>query len=293
MADWYKKFKQGIPAKTLFKKSSSEDVARKCPKCSQKIQKDALAKNFFSCHCGYHFRISSAEYFDFLFDNSQSVELFSYLSLQDERDFQDIIPYPERILIAKNKSGVKESISIAQGKLFSIEVIIAVMDFSFIGGTLGTVMGEKLSKAIEKCIHGRIPLIVISRSGGARLMESIFALMQMTKISARLNELTEAGIPFISVMTDPTIGGVTAAVGMRGDINIAEPNALIAYTAPKVLRESIGKEPPKGFQRSEFVFDNGFIDLIVSRDLLKGHIANFLTLVLNENSVTERTIAQT
>ncbi len=280
MAEWYNKIKKGLPQTSIFKKESEEGVWKKCPKCKLKSKDEDLKLKLYLCNCGYHYRIGSTAYFDFLFDDASYETLYDDLTIEKDDIFTDLIPYGERLRNAMEKSGTSESISIAKGKISGIAVIIGAMDFYFIGGTMGSVMGEKISLAIDECIATRSPLIIICRAGGARMMESAFALMQMTRLSAKLLQLSDAAIPCISILTDPTLGGVTASIGMKADLVIAEPNALIGYSAPRIIRESTGRDLPKGFQRSQFLMDHGFLDIIVPRNQLKDTLHNFISLII-------------
>ena len=284
MAEWYRKIKKGLPQKSIFKKESEEGAWKKCPKCKLKSKEDDLKLKLFVCNCGYHYRIGSTVYFDFLFDDAAYETLYHDLTIEKDDVFTDLMPYGERLKNAREKSGTSESISIAKGKLSDVPVIIGAMDFTFIGGTMGSVMGEKISLAIDECILSRSPLVLILRTGGARMMESAFALMQMTRLAAKLLQLSDASIPCISVLTDPTLGGVTASIGMKADLIVAEPNALIGYSAPRIIKESTGRDLPKGFQRTQFLMDHGFIDVIADRNQLKERLHNFLTLIMERDT---------
>lgn len=227
----------------------------------------------------FHVRIGSKEYFEILFDNNEFTELNADMESDDPLSFKDSKPYPQRIKESQQKSGLKDAIRTAYGKTEGIDIVIGCMDFSFVGGSMGSVVGEKIARAIDHALEFKKPLLIISRSGGARMMEAGFSLMQMAKTSAKLALLHEAKIPFISLLTDPTTGGVTASFAMLGDFNIAEPDALIGFAGPRVIRETIGKDLPKGFQRSEFVKEHGFLDFIVDRRNLKSRIATLLGML--------------
>lgn len=283
MAEWYRKIKKGLPQTSIFKKESEEGAWKKCPKCKLKSKEDDLKVKLFVCNCGYHYRIGSTVYFDFLFDDAAYKTLYHDLTIEKDDIFTDIITYGERLKNAREKSGTNESISIAKGKISGIDVIIGAMDFTFIGGTMGSVMGEKISLAIDECILSRSPLVLILRTGGARMMESALALMQMTRLSAKLLQLSDASIPCISVLTDPTLGGVTASIGMKADLVVAEPNALIGYSAPRIIKESTGRDLPKGFQRSQFLMDHGFLDIIADREELKKTIYQFSRFIFEQS----------
>lgn len=228
---------------------------------------------------GYHVRISSKEYFDLLFDGNEFTEMDENMESADPLKFKDSKGYPERIKAGQKKSGLKDAIRTAYGKMNGIDITIACMDFGFIGGSMGSVVGEKIARAIDHSLENKKPILIISKSGGARMMEAGLSLMQMAKTSARLALLSEAKIPYISLLTDPTTGGVTASYAMLGDFNIAEPGALIGFAGPRVIRETIGKDLPSGFQSAEFVLDHGFLDFIVDRRQLKNKLTTLLKLI--------------
>ncbi len=235
-----------------------------------------LKDNFLKCpQCNFHVRIGSYDYFDLLFDGNYD-ELFEDLVSKDFLNFTDLKPYAERLQSAKDKTGLKDAVSVAKGKINRRSLVIAAMDFKFIGGSMGSVVGQKIAQAIDLCIEERIPFLMISKSGGARMMESAFSLMQMAKTSVKLSQLSKAGIPYFSLMTDPTTGGVTASFAMLGDINFAEPEALIGFAGPRVIKETIKKELPEGFQTSEFLLEHGFLDFIVDRQDLKATLSDLL-----------------
>ena len=240
-----------------------------------------LKENFFVCpKCDYHTRIGSHDYFDLIFDGRYEV-LWDNLIAVDMLDFVDLKPYTDRLEKAVEKTGLSDSISVAEGKVNRRSLIIAAMDFRFIGGSMGSVVGEKIARAVDRCIEQQTPLLIISKSGGARMMESAFSLMQMAKTSAKLNQLSEAKLPYFSLMTDPTTGGVTASFAMLGDINLAEPEALIGFAGPRVIRETIKQDLPEGFQRSEFLLEHGFVDFIIHRKDLKDRLSDLLLLFGN------------
>jgi acetyl-CoA carboxylase carboxyl transferase subunit beta len=230
--------------------------------------------------CGFHERIGSDEYFSLLFDEGKFKELNANMTSADPLGFTDSKPYPARIKAAIGSTGLKDAIKTAYGKLQGKEVVIACMDFKFIGGSMGTVVGEKIARGIDHSIKTKKPFILISKSGGARMMEGALSLMQMAKTSAKLSLLSKAGIPYISVLTDPTTGGVTASFAMLGDLNIAEPNALIGFAGPRVVKETIKAELPEGFQRSEFLLEKGFLDQVVHRNELKARLSSFLGFLM-------------
>ncbi len=231
--------------------------------------------------CGYHDRISSQVYFEILFDEDDPLELNPLISSDDPLNFVDTKKYTDRIKETQKKTGLSDAIRTVVGKVNGEEIVIACMDFGFIGGSMGSVVGEKISRAIDYCIEHSLPLLIISKSGGARMMEAAYSLMQMAKTSAKLTRLAEKRLPYISLLTDPTTGGVTASYAMLGDFNIAEPGALIGFAGPRVVKETIGKELPKGFQTAEFVLEHGFLDFIVDRRELKNRIAQILRMLRN------------
>ena len=278
--DWFKRIKEGITTKTSQKKEMADGLWVKCPKCKIISSKDDIIKNLFVCtNCDYHHRIGSKEYFEILFDKNKFRELDKNLISADPLKFEDTKKYSDRLNSIKNKTGLKDAIRCAYGKMNNEEVVVASMDFSFIGGSMGSVVGEKISRAIEFSKKKKYPLIIISKSGGARMMEAAISLMQLAKTSAKLAQLDELKIPYISLLTDPTFGGATASFSMLGDMNIAEPNALIGFAGPRVVKETIGKDLPEGFQTSEFLKEHGFIDLIVHRKDLKEKLSQLLRMI--------------
>lgn len=281
---WLKREKEGILTRTDEKVGLPEGIWDKCPTCKSAITVKDLQENDFVCTCEYahHFRIGSKEYFRILFDNKKYKELFTNLKPRDPLQFTDRKPYHERLTETKEKTNLDEAIRVARGKLHKVELVLAAMDFSYIGGSMGSVVGEKIARAVDTCLEERLPLVIISKSGGARMMESTFSLMQMAKTSAKLAMLEKAGLPFISVITDPTTGGVTASFAMLGDINIAEPNALIGFAGPRVIKQTTGKELPEGFQSSEFLEENGFVDFISDRRNLKRNLGTLLKQILED-----------
>lgn len=279
---WFKRSKEGINTPTQEKKETPEGLWHKCPSCNAVSTSEDQAKNSWVCEkCGFHDRIGSAEYFYLLFDNNKFHEINANLESGDPLSFVDTKKYADRIKATQKKTGLKDAIRTAHGKVNGIPLMVGAMDFNFIGGSMGSVVGEKISRAIDYCIKHKMPLLLISKTGGARMMEAAFSLMQMAKTSAKLSQLADKKIPYISLMTDPTTGGITASFAMLGDINIAEPKALIGFAGPRVVRETIGKDLPEGFQTAEFVMDKGFIDLIVERKDLKDKITQMLNLFQN------------
>jgi len=274
---WYKRIRKGITTSTSEKKETPEGLWSKCPECNYICTTNELKENLFVCpKCNYHHRIDSEEYYDILFDNKEYTELFDNIRSKDFLGFTDLKPYQKRLDEIHAKTDLKDSMRIAGGKINGVGAVVACMDFEFIGGSLGSVMGEKFSRAVDYCIEHKLPYIVISKSGGARMMESAFSLMQLAKTSGKLSQLNDAKLPYISVLTDPTFGGISASFGMLGDLNIAEPGALIGFAGPRVIKETIKKDLPPGFQRSEFILEHGFLDFIVDRKNLKNKLAQVL-----------------
>lgn len=279
---WFKRQAEGIKTSTKDKKETPEGLWYKCPKCQTVVTSEDHIKNVYVCErCSYHDRIGSEEYFHIFFDDGKYKELDKKISSGDPLKFEDTKKYVDRVKDTQKKTGLTDAIRTAHGKIDGQETVIAAMDFSFIGGSLGSVMGEKIARAIDKAIKLKAPFMIISKSGGARMMEAGLSLMQMAKTSAKLNQLSEAGLPYISFLTDPTTGGVTASFAMLGDINIAEPEALIAFAGPRVVRETIGRDLPPGFQRSEFVLEHGFLDYIVERKKLREEVSKSIRLFMN------------
>ncbi len=267
---WFKRNKAGIHTATENKKEAPDGMWNKCPNCKKPLLNVEQVENKFVCHyCDYHIRIGSTAYFSILFDNNEYTELFPNLKAGDPLNFIDSKPYKDRLVESQAKTGLNDALRSAVGKVEGQEIVIACMDFSFIGGSMGSVVGEKIARSIDYCIEHKLPFMLISKSGGARMMEAAFSLMQMAKTSAKLALLAQAKLPYICLLTDPTTGGVTASYAMLGDINIAEPGALIGFAGPRVIKETIKKDLPKGFQTSEFVLEHGFLDFIVDRRQLK------------------------
>ncbi len=281
-SSWFKRIRKGILTGTHEKKETPEGLWAKCPECNFICTSSELRDNLYVCpKCDYHHRIGSDEYYAILFDENQYTELFENIRSKDFLEFTDLKPYKKRLEENWSKSDLTDSMRVATGKTGGHELVISCMDFEFIGGSLGSVMGEKFCRAVDYCIKHRLPYLVVSKSGGARMMESAFSLMQLAKTSGRLSQLSDAKIPYISLLTDPTFGGISASFGMLGDLNIAEPGALIGFAGPRVIKETIKKELPPGFQRSEFLLEHGFLDFIVPRNELKEKISTLLTLFKN------------
>ena len=275
---WFKRFKEGIQTATKNKKEAPDGLWFKCKKCNETITVKELKSNFYICpRCDYHTRIGSHDYFDIIFDGKYEV-LYDDLISEDFLKFNDLVPYEDRLIKAKQKTDLNESITVGVGSVARKPLVIAAMDFSFIGGSMGSVVGEKISRSVDYCIENRTPFMIISKSGGARMMESAFSLMQMAKTSAKLSQLAKAQLPYFSFMTDPTTGGVTASFAMLGDINFSEPGALIGFAGPRVIKETIKRDLPEGFQSSEFLMEHGFLDFIVNRKDLKEKIKDMIQI---------------
>ena len=283
---WFKRLKDGIQTATKNKKEAPDGLWNKCKSCAEMTTMKELRENFFICpKCDYHSRIGSNDYFEMIFDGTYT-ELFDNLLAKDMLKFSDLKSYEDRLSVAYKKFGEIDAMKVAEGKVGRKPLVIAAMDFSFIGGSMGSVVGEKIARACDYCIENKIPLMIISKSGGARMMEAAYSLMQMAKTSAKLAALARAGVPYFSFMTDPTTGGVTASYAMLGDINFSEPGALIGFAGPRVIKETIKRDLPEGFQRSEFLLDHGFLDFIVHRSILKERIDEMLTLFKMEEKVS-------
>ncbi|MEO9531994.1 MAG: acetyl-CoA carboxylase, carboxyltransferase subunit beta [Crocinitomicaceae bacterium] len=280
---WFKREKQGISTSTAEKKETPEGLWYKCPKCKTVVSSEDHKKTLQVCEvCSHHERISAKDYFEILFDSKKGSEFARGIESADPLKFEDTKKYPDRVKAMQAKTGNKDAVRVAHGKMNGETIVIAAMDFNFIGGSMGSVVGEKIARAIDKAIELQCPFLMISKSGGARMMEAGLSLMQMAKTSAKLNKLSEAKLPYISFLTDPTTGGVTASFAMLGDLNIAEPDALIAFAGPRVVKETIGRDLPEGFQRSEFVLEHGFLDLIVERKDLKEKLSSILKMLKPE-----------
>ncbi|RFM27969.1 acetyl-CoA carboxylase, carboxyltransferase subunit beta [Deminuibacter soli] len=276
---WFQRLRKGILTSTADKKETPEGLWSKCPECNYICTTTELKENLFVCpKCNYHHRIGSIDYFDIIFDNKEYSIHFDNIRSKDFLGFTDLKSYQKRLDEIHAKTTLKDSMRVATGNVNGNGLVVAAMDFEFIGGSLGSVMGEKFARAVDYCIEHKLPYLVISKSGGARMMESAFSLMQMAKTSGKLSQLSDAGLPFISLLTDPTFGGISASFGMLGDLNIAEPGALIGFAGPRVIKETIKKDLPPGFQRSEFLLDHGFLDFIVDRKILRDKLTQIITL---------------
>lgn len=273
---WFKRLKDGIQTATRNKKEAPEGLWYKCKRCKETSTTKELKENIYKCpKCNYHVRIGSHDYFNIIFDGNFDL-MFEELKAKDVLQFTDLKPYTKRLDDAYRKNQVSDAITVARGKVNRKNLVIAAMDFTFIGGSMGSVVGERISQAIDYSLESRTPLLVISKSGGARMMESAFSLMQMAKTAAKVSLMHKAGVPYLSLMTDPTTGGVTASYATLGDINMAEPEALIGFAGPRVIKETIKKDLPEGFQTSEFLLDHGFLDFIVDRSDLKERLSDLL-----------------
>ena len=278
--NWFKRIKDGITTSTDEKKETPDGLWVKCSNCNNIITSEEHMAALYCClKCNAHSRIGSNEYFKILFDNNKFIEINNNIKPEDPLSFEDKKKYIDRLKYMQNKTGLNDAIRTAHGKLKGKEVMIACMDFKFIGGSMGSVVGEKISRAIDLCIKNRFPLIIISKSGGARMMEAGISLMQLAKTSAKLSQLAKDKIPYISICTDPTFGGATASFSMLGDLNIAEPNALIGFAGPKVVKETIGKDLPIGFQTAEFLLEKGFLDMIIDRKDLKEKLSKLFKIM--------------
>ncbi|MHA6279705.1 acetyl-CoA carboxylase, carboxyltransferase subunit beta [Salinimicrobium sp. CAU 1759] len=279
---WFRRTQKGIQTATEDKKDVPKGLWYKSP-TGKIVDAEQLEKNFYvSPEDGYHVRIGSNEYFKILFDDNKYTELDKNLSSRDPLEFEDTKKYTDRLEDAQKKTGLKDAVRTAVGKSKGKELVVACMDFAFIGGSMGSVVGEKISRAADHALEHKIPLMVISKSGGARMMEAAFSLMQLAKTSAKLAQLADAGIPYISLCTDPTTGGTTASFAMLGDINIAEPGALIGFAGPRVVKDTTGKDLPEDFQTSEFLLEHGFLDFITKRSELKNKVNKYIDLILNQ-----------
>lgn len=281
MSSWFKRKDKGIQTPTEKKKDVPKGLWYKTPS-GKIVDTDELKHNFYvSPEDGYHVRIGSAEYFEILFDNNEFTELDEDVVSKDPLKFTDTIKYTERLKQAQTKTNLKDAVRTAVGKSYGKDIVIAAMDFAFIGGSMGSVVGEKIVRAIDYAIKKKLPFLMISKSGGARMMEASLSLMQLVKTSVKLAQLSEAKLPYISLCTDPTTGGTTASYAMLGDVNFAEPNALVAFAGPRVVKDTTGKDLPPGFQRSEFLLEHGFLDKIIERKHLKKQINLYIDLIQN------------
>ncbi|WP_288426630.1 acetyl-CoA carboxylase, carboxyltransferase subunit beta [uncultured Spirosoma sp.] len=277
---WFVRKDKGIQTPTELKREAPDGLWYQCPNCKKAMQTREHKLNAYTCiHCNYHEKVGSEAYFSILFDDNEFVELDAAMTSGDPLKFVDTKAYPDRIRATMAKTGLRDAVRTAYGPVNGEMVTMAVMDFAFIGGSMGSVVGEKIARAVDHAIQKRTPFLMVSRSGGARMMEAGFSLMQMAKTSAKLALLSNEKLPYVSLLTDPTTGGVTASYAMLGDFNIAEPEALIGFAGPRVIRETIGKDLPKGFQSAEFVLEHGFLDFIVDRKDLKARLSTLFAML--------------
>jgi len=276
---WFKRIKKGVTTETNQKKEIPEGLWYKCPKCKTIITSEEHHNQLYVCdNCNHHHRINAKEYFEILFDKNKFTELNANMSSKDPLEFEDRKKYTDRLKEIQEKTGLKDAVTTAYGKINKQDAMVACFNFNFIGGSMGSVVGEKIARSIDYAKETKTPLIIISKSGGARMMEASFSLMQLAKTSAKLAQLEEEGIPYFSVLTDPTTGGITASFAMLGDLNIGEPNALIGFAGPRVVKETIGKDLPEGFQTAEFVKEHGFLDMIVERKNIKEKLSQLIRM---------------
>ena len=282
--DWFKRAKEGLKPQT---RKDMPNLWVKCEACGEIIYKRELERNFYTCSkCQFHFRINSSDYIKILFDEGEFEEFNANISSVDFLNFKAMKKYSDQIKGAVKKTGVNEAVRTGIGKIYGHSVVLCLMDFSFIGGSMGSVVGEKIARAVDVSLNREIPLIIVSASGGARMMEGALSLMQMVKTSARLAKLSDAGILYVSIVTDPTTGGVTASYAMLGDIILAEPGALIGFAGPRVIKQTIGQNLPDGFQRSEFQLKHGFVDAVVSRHEMKEKLKEILEFASDRRFVS-------
>jgi len=276
---WFKRSKENIAAESQ-KKEMPDGLWTKCDQCGEIVHRTELQKNLYTCtKCNAHFRIGSREYIGLLLDSKSFREHDRSMKSADPLRFTDSKKYKDRVAEAIKKTGLNDAVRWGTGQMEKRKVVVAAMDFTFIGGSMGSVVGEKVGRAIDHAWKTKAPLIIVSSTGGARMMEGALSLMQMAKTSAKLSRLASASVPFISILTDPTTGGVTASFAMLGDVNIGEPNALIGFAGPRVIRQTIGKDLPPGFQRAEFLLEHGFLDLIVHRKEMKQTVSTLLSML--------------
>lgn len=279
---WFRRMKEGITTKTAEKKEIPEGNWYKCPSCKTVIASQEHEANLWVCpHCDHHERIGSKEYFDILFDDGKFRELQAKMTSANPLEFKDTKKYEDRLEASMAKTGLKDAIRTGVGEVGGRQMVISCMDFGFIGGSMGSVVGEKIARAIDYALKNGLPFVCITKSGGARMMEAGLSLMQMAKTSARLSMLAKAGLPYVCILTDPTTGGVTASFAMLGDLHIAEPNALIGFAGPRVVKETIGKDLPAGFQKSEFLLEHGFVDRIVHRGKLQEELSTLIGMLVD------------
>ncbi len=281
MSSWFRRMKKGITTPTKEKKETPDGLWFKSPEGNIIETSELRENNYVVPADGYHKRIGSEEYFSIIYDEGKYTELFANLESGDPLKFEDTKKYTERYKSSQKKTGMKDALRSAYGEVEGLPLVIACMDFNFIGGSMGSVVGEKIARSIDYAIEKKAPLMIISKSGGARMMEAAFSLMQMAKTSAKLTQLAKHKLPYISYLTDPTTGGVTASFAMLGDVNLAEPGALIGFAGPRVIKETIGKDLPEGFQTSEFLLEHGFIDYIIDRREIREQLSQLLRMFKN------------
>ncbi len=280
---WFRRSKKSIETPEYPRKEVPDGLWTKCDGCGEIIHRKQLEQQSFVClKCNYHFRIGSKEYIGVLLDEGSFKEMDKKMRSTDPLEFTDTKKYKDRIKDAIRKTELNDAVRTGTGTMNGIELVVAIMDFSFIGGSMGSVVGEKIARATDRALKDKKPLIIVSSSGGARMMEAALSLMQLAKTSAKLAQLAEAGLPYISLMTDPTTGGTTASYAMLGDINVAEPGALIGFAGPRVIKQATGKDLPEGFQRSEFQLEHGFVDLVVHRKDMKETLTKLLKMMWGE-----------
>ncbi len=285
---WFKRLQEGITTATKSKKDVPEGVWYQCKQCKETSTTKSLKENFYKCpKCDYHTAIGSQEYFNIIFDDQKYTLLHEDLMAVDMLNFTDLKPYSKRIIESIEKTGLTDALGLAEGTVNGHRLVVSCMDFKFIGGSMGSVVGEKISLGIDRAIETRSAYMIISKSGGARMMEAAFSLMQMAKTSAKLTLLAKAKLPYFSLMTDPTTGGVTASFAMLGDLHLAEPGALIGFAGPRVIKETIKRDLPEGFQTAEYLLENGFLDLIINRKDLKDTLTDLL-LMFDQPKNTEK-----
>lgn len=279
---WFRRMKEGITTKTAEKKEIPEGNWYKCPSCKTVTASQEHENNLWVCpHCDHHERIGSNQYFSFLFDDGKYRELQAKMASANPLSFKDTKNYDDRLEASMAKTGLKDAIRTGVGEVGGRQMVISCMDFGFIGGSMGSVVGEKIARAIDYAMKNGLPYVCVTKSGGARMMEAGLSLMQMAKTSARLSLLAKAGLPYVCILTDPTTGGVTASFAMLGDVHLAEPNALIGFAGPRVVKETIGKDLPSGFQKSEFLQEHGFVDRIVHRSQLQEELATLIGMLVD------------
>lgn len=284
MSSWFRKLLPSISTDGASKKAVPEGLWHKCPACGSVLYRVELEKNLEVCpKCNYHMRINARKRLESFFDPDSIQEIAENVEPVDELKFKDSKKYKDRLSSAQKATEEKDALIVQQGQVKGFSLVVAAFEFQFMGGSMGSVVGEKFVRAVKVCLEKDIPLVCFSASGGARMQEALFSLMQMAKTSAALGRLRKRGIPFISVMTDPTMGGVSASLAMLGDINVAEPNALVGFAGPRVIEQTVRETLPEGFQRSEFLLEHGAVDMIISRHEMRDRLVNILSMLTNRN----------